>query len=130
MLSPVFIGVYDAATNAVNGILQPNDLSGVGEYSLKASVVSPAINVMCVNMAQDELAPLVYTEWSNSRNENTTVGKQQRGHAEWENEVPVYSEDEWLNQTVVDDIFRWGEDYGRRPPVFQLVSVKPSGAGA
>ncbi|KAF6819520.1 hypothetical protein CSOJ01_01263 [Colletotrichum sojae] len=113
-------GVYDAATNPVNGILQPNDLSGVGEYSLKASVVSPVINVMCVNMAQDELSPLVYTEWPNSRKENTTVEGQKTGSAGWDEEVPVYSETEWLNRTVVDDVFRWGEEYGRRPPVFQL----------
>lgn len=53
-------GVYAAATDPLNDILQPDDLSGQGQYSLKASVASPALNVMCVNMAAEELAPLVY----------------------------------------------------------------------
>ncbi|TQN67086.1 hypothetical protein CSHISOI_08344, partial [Colletotrichum shisoi] len=114
--------VYDAATNPVNKILQPNDLSGVGEYAIKASVVSPALNVMCVNMAPDELAPLVYTEWPLGQvNSNDTLVPGQRiGPLDWEHYVPGPSETEWLNRTSVDDIFRWGEQYNRRPPVFQL----------
>ncbi|KAF4928960.1 hypothetical protein CGCVW01_v001698 [Colletotrichum viniferum] len=113
-------GVYDAATNPVNKILQPNDLSGVGEYAIRASVVSPVINVMCVNMNEEELAPLIYTKWENSQTNATGVGNQTTGWAGWEGEVPHPEEDEWLNRTTVDDIFRWGPTYGRRPPVFQL----------
>lgn len=115
-------GVYEAATNPLNKILQPNELSGVGEYSIKASVVSPAVNVMCVNMMQDELAPLVYTAWPNAKTNATNVGNQTIGFSGWQQDVPVASSTEWLNKTVVDDVFRWGEAYGRRPPVFQLVS--------
>ncbi|GKT50920.1 uncharacterized protein ColSpa_11101 [Colletotrichum spaethianum] len=114
--------VYDAATNPVNKILQPNDLSGVGEYAIKASVVSPALNVMCVNMSPDELAPLVYTEWPLGKiNSNDTLVPGQRiGPLDWEQYVPGPSETEWLNRTSVDNVFRWGEQYNRRPPVFQL----------
>ncbi|KAK2059964.1 hypothetical protein LY76DRAFT_625523 [Colletotrichum caudatum] len=114
--------VYDAATNPVNKILQPNDLSGVGEYAVKASVVSPALNVMCVNMSPDELAPLVYTEWPMGKlNSNDTLVPGQRiGPLDWEQHVPVLSKTEWLNRTLVDNLFRWGEQYNRRPPVFQL----------
>lgn len=115
--------MYDAATNPVNKILQPNDLSGVGEYAIRASVVSPAINVMCVNMNEEEMAPLIYTKWENSQTNATGVGNQTIGWAGWEGEVPHPEEDEWLNRTTVDDIFRWGPTYGRRPPVFQLVRV-------
>ena len=53
-------GVYAAATDPRNGILQPKDLLGLGEFSVRASVISPALNVMCVNMLPEELAPLVY----------------------------------------------------------------------
>ncbi len=53
-------GVYSAGTDPVNGILQPSDLAGLGEYTIRAGVVSPALNVMCVNMDPSELAPLVY----------------------------------------------------------------------
>ncbi|KAK1971455.1 hypothetical protein LY78DRAFT_625964 [Colletotrichum sublineola] len=114
--------VYDAATNPVNKILQPNDLSGVGEYAIKASVVSPALNVMCVNMSPDELAPLVYTEWPIGKNNSidTLIPGQRIGPLDWEQYVPGLLETEWLNRTSVDNVFRWGEQYNRRPPVFQL----------
>ncbi|KAI1389665.1 uncharacterized protein F4822DRAFT_399193 [Hypoxylon trugodes] len=113
-------GVYSAATDPRNNILQPDDLAGVGEYSIRASVVSPTVNVMCVNMAPDELAPLVYTTWRNARTENTDVPGQLIGVDDWFNDVPPPNDDEWLNRTAVDDVFQWGPKYHRRPPVFQL----------
>jgi hypothetical protein len=118
-------GLYAAATNRENGILQPGDLGGVGEYSIHAGVASPAINVMCVNMNRAELEPLVYTEWPNARTDETGVGDQTIGEDDWIDDVPhpMDGDDEdYLNETVVDDIFRWGSKYERRPPVFQLVS--------
>lgn len=116
-------GVYAAATNQKNGILQPEDLAGVGEYSIRAGVVSPTVNVLCVNMAKGELAPLVYTEWPDALNNDTVVVGQKRGWQGWETEVPgpiVNGKPYWGNRTVVDDIFKWGPKYERRPPVFQL----------
>lgn len=122
-------GVAAAAISSLNGILQPDDLSGVGEYAIKAGVVSPAVNVLCVNMLPDELAPLVYTEWPYANNSKTGVKNQTIGWENWASEVPEpsYSDGSpnWLNSTIVDDIFRWGPAYKRRPPVFQLVSEKP-----
>jgi hypothetical protein len=116
-------GVYQAATDDINGILQPNDLSGVGEYQIRASVGSPTVNVLCMNMNKTELAPLVYTEWPHAAVEETGVPGQTIGNASWINGVPVASDDEWLNSTVVDDLFKWGKTYKRRPPVFQLVGT-------
>ncbi|KAI1380985.1 hypothetical protein F4677DRAFT_206842 [Hypoxylon crocopeplum] len=116
-------GVYSAATDPHNDILQPDDLAGVGEYSIRASVVSPVVNVMCVNMARDELAPLVYTRWPNARTEFTEIPNQRTGVEDWFNDVPPPTDDEWLNRTVVDDVFRWGPQYQRRPPVFQLFPI-------
>ncbi|KXJ87644.1 hypothetical protein Micbo1qcDRAFT_108050, partial [Microdochium bolleyi] len=113
-------GVYEAAVNPINGILQPIELSGVGEYSLKAAVVSPVVNVMCVNMNRDELKPLVYTEWPNVVTTEAGPPGVVRGHDTWFNEVPPPKDNEWLNKTVVDDVFRWGAKYRRRPPVFQM----------
>ncbi|KAI0134436.1 hypothetical protein BJ170DRAFT_200100 [Xylariales sp. AK1849] len=113
-------GVYSAGTDPINGVLQPNDLSGVGEYQIRASVASPAVNVLCANIAKSDLAPLVYTTWPDADNEGTEVPGQQIGNDMWYEEVPVASKDEWLNSTVVDDVFKWGKKYGRRPPVFQL----------
>lgn len=115
-------GVYKAATNDENNILQPSDLDGLGAYNISASVISPAVNVLCVNMNRTDLAPLVYTEWPIANNtNNTNPPYQATGWDGWDGDVPVATGDgEWLNATVVDDIFRWGEKYGRRPPVFQL----------
>ncbi|KAI0470683.1 hypothetical protein GGR56DRAFT_683754 [Xylariaceae sp. FL0804] len=116
-------GVYAAATDPKNKILQPSDLSGLGQYSIRASVVSPAVNVMCVNMNASELAPLVYTTWPDARTEGTEIPGQKIGVEDWYADVPEPSATEWLNDTVVDDIFHWGEKYGRRPPVFQLYPI-------
>ncbi|KAK3325480.1 hypothetical protein B0H66DRAFT_125301 [Apodospora peruviana] len=113
-------GVYLAATNPINRILQPSDLSGVGEYEIRASSVSPTVNVLCANMAAEELAPLVYTMWPDAKTNETDVPVQHVGWANWTMEVPVVAGDEWLNRTVVDDVFRWGPGYGRRPPVFPM----------
>lgn len=119
-------GVYGAARLPENDILQPDDLAGVGEYTIKAAVVSPAINVMCVNMDLNELAPLIYTAWPHAHTEPTNVSDQVIGKSGWDGEVPPPTDkngqDNYLNRTVVDDIFQWGPKYYRRPPVFQLVS--------
>lgn len=119
-------GVAAAAAVPLNGILQPWDLSGVGEYVVKAGVVSPAVNVMCVNMAQEELNPLVYAEWPNAKI-NETEFAPKIGWEHWLEDIPWFSNETkygpW-NKTAVDDIFRWGTKYGRRPPVFRLVSRK------
>ncbi|KAH9906695.1 hypothetical protein F4778DRAFT_722958 [Xylariomycetidae sp. FL2044] len=123
-------GVYTAATDPVNGILQPSDLSGVGEYSVQASVVSPAANVLCANVSPQELAPLVYTQWPDARNQTTEIPGQNIGADDWFEDVPVLSADAddaddvvWLNRTAVDDVFLWGPAHGRRPPVFQMYPI-------
>ena len=60
-------------------------------------------------MTEDELAPIVMTEWPqyvglpfNASNE--TLG------------VPSFPS--WINSTAVDDLFGFGEKYNRTPPVF------------
>lgn len=116
-------GVYLAATDVINNILQPSDLSGVGEYEIKASTVSPTVNVLCANMNAHELSPLLYTAWPHAKAVRTDIPGQIIGCPQWVQDVPVFSPDEWLNRTVVDDIFRWGPKYGRRPPVFPMVNL-------
>ncbi|KAF3760726.1 hypothetical protein M406DRAFT_21639, partial [Cryphonectria parasitica EP155] len=125
-------GVYKAATNrTLNGILQPSDLDGVGSYNISASVISPAVNVLCVNMNQTELAPLVYTTWPNAIVNKPTTGDGLVGWSGWELDVPAFNNSaaddddasNWLNATVVDDVFRWGAQYQRRPPVFQRYPI-------
>lgn len=116
-------GVYAAATSPRNGILQPHDLSGVGEYQIEASVVSPVVNTMCVNLSPHELEPLVYTAWpgANKKASEEIPGQFVPDQA-WMDDMPIADEETWLNRTAVDDIFRWGPKYGRRPPIFPMVS--------
>ena len=118
-------GVYAAALDPKNNIMQPSELDGVGGYLISASVVSPAVNVLCVNMAENELEPLVYTLWPYANLTNSTqIPGQQIPVAGWTTAIPaVGSNGTWLNSTAVDDIFFWGEKYGRRPPVFEMVSM-------
>lgn len=51
-------GIMGASTQAVNGLVQPEDLNGIGSYQINASVISPALNVLCVNAARDEALSL------------------------------------------------------------------------
>ncbi|KAI0107192.1 hypothetical protein GGR51DRAFT_571097 [Nemania sp. FL0031] len=117
-------GVYAAATDPINGILQPSELLGIGEYSVRASVSSPVVDVMCANLNAAELAPLVYTTWPNAAKHNTGLGDQEIGNSTWLDDIPHQDGNEWLNRTVVDDLFQWGPKYQRAPPVFQLYPFK------
>lgn len=109
-------GVHTAATHENNGILQPNDLNGVGEYIVQASVVSPAVNVLCVNMNEEEVKPLVYALWPNASVVNASAEIKEPKFG-WDKNLTVKYPD-FGNRTVVDDIFQWGPKYGRRPPIF------------
>lgn len=116
-------GVFSAAHDAKNGILQPEDLAGVGEYSVRASVVSPTINVLCVNINATELSPLVYTEWPYAKYLDSDIPNQKLPWSGYEDEVQLQPGQTWLNKTVVDDIFEWGALYARQPPVFPMVRL-------
>jgi hypothetical protein len=107
-------GVFGAARDPRNNLLQPEELSSEGMYSVRASVPSPVLNVLCVNMDRKELEPIVYDAWPNA--ENVTIGN-------WDT---VRMNATTTNKTVVDDIFGWskkdktGIDY---PPVFSKFPV-------
>lgn len=105
-------GVLAAARDPANHISQPDDLNGQGRYKIEASVPSPAVNVLCVGMSADELAPLVYTEWPGTSGNFNPDNWTQSPPAD----IPVYPD--WLNRTVVDELFGFGKKYGQRPPIF------------
>lgn len=119
-------GVIAAAKDPKNGIVQPAELEGVGEYSLRASVISPAVNVLCANVNEAEIAPLIYVTWPNAA---TTTSKdnpsQKLAPGDYFNDIQLLPGEAYLNSTVVDDIFEWGPKYGRQPPVFPMVSEIP-----
>ena len=104
-------GVFAAARAKRNGILQPEELNSEGTYSLEASVPSPVMKVLCVNLNETELAPLVYDTWNDETvNSTTWTIEKQMAHATT------------TNKTVVDDIFGWTklnkENMTDYPPVF------------
>jgi hypothetical protein len=116
-------GIFGAAHDPKNNILQPSELAGVGEFNIRAAIPSPTVNVICANMDKDELAPLVYTSWPYANTTSSDIPNQRLAWSGWQAEVPQFSATEWLNKTVVDDVFQWGEQYDRRPPVFPMVSA-------
>ena len=89
----------------------------MGEYYIQASVASPYVNVLCANMSREELAPMVITEWPgyNGTAPNATS---------WPTMFDIPVAPSWLNKTVVDDLFGFGEKYGRRHPVFPKLPVQ------
>ena len=83
---------------------------------MQTSVPSPTTNVLCASMQEDELKPMVYSQWpsGNGTAMNTTGWPVGFG-------IPYYPS--WLNQTPVDDLFGFGEKYGRRHPVFSRLPI-------
>jgi len=91
-------GVFAAARDQRNGILQPEELNSEGTYSLRASVPSPVLNVLCVNMNKTELEPIVYDAWPNDDEVDLLS---------WGNVPGIRDNATTTNKTVVDDIFGW-----------------------
>lgn len=62
-------------------------------------------------MTKDELAPIVVHEWPayNTKPFNASA---------WPTGFDIPNYPSWMNSTVVDGIFGFGKEYGRRPPVF------------
>ncbi|KAL8751893.1 MAG: hypothetical protein Q9184_005906 [Pyrenodesmia sp. 2 TL-2023] len=109
-------GVFGAMRDPVNSIMQPQDLEGLGQYEVQASVPSPAVNVICSSMQREELAPIVFSEWplGNGTAVNLTNWPKNFDIPEWPG---------FINSTAVDDLFEFGEKYGRRHPVFPKLPV-------
>ena len=67
-------------------------------------------------MQEKELAPIVYSEWPSSNGTNTNFSG-------WPDAMSIPKYPDWLNTTSVDDLFGFGEKYGRRPPVFPKLPI-------
>ncbi|OCK83244.1 hypothetical protein K432DRAFT_402226 [Lepidopterella palustris CBS 459.81] len=105
-------GVFQAARDPRNNIIQPEELDGLGIYSLHASVPSPVMNVLCANMNEEELAPIVYEKWPNHQPVNIS----------WSTLIPG-GDRSTTNKTVVDDLFGWRNETGHLPPVFAKIPI-------
>lgn len=103
-------GVFSAARYGGNDIMQPEELNSEGTYSLRASVPSPVMNVLCANLNETELAPIVYDAWPNNE---TVTG------LNWD---VLRANATTTNKTVVDELFGWTKKDNKSmldyPPVF------------
>jgi hypothetical protein len=73
------------------------------------------VSVLCASMNQDELAPIVYAEWPNTT-VNATEWSTGKGLGFYQPGNQINGT--YLNRTVVDDLFGWGEKFETSPPVF------------
>ncbi|KAL8943584.1 MAG: hypothetical protein Q9211_000938 [Gyalolechia sp. 1 TL-2023] len=109
-------GVFGAMRDPVNHILQPQDLEGLGQYDVQASIPSPVTNVLCASMQPEELTAIVFSEWPAGNGSKTNL-------TNWPSAFDIPAYPDWLNSTSVDDLFGFGEKYGRRPPVFPKLPI-------
>jgi len=65
-------------------------------------------------MTSEELAPMIVTSWPAYNSTPFNVTKWPAGY-----DIP--GDTSWLNATAVDDIFGFGEKYGRRSPIFPII---------
>jgi hypothetical protein len=119
------IGVVDAIHNQRNLMPRSESSNSIGPYSLWASVPSPTINVLCVDMTETELKPIVFSSWPQNKTVNATNWFTTGNITTWKPSGPqVMDLATTTNKTVVDEIFEWYKedietmlDY---PPVFPL----------
>lgn len=81
---------------------------GLGEYTIRAAVPAPYVNVLCVNVSADEIKPILYEKWSAAK-------KKPLNASEWPNKHNFTEAPRKLNNGL-DDIFGFGDE--RPPPVF------------
>ena len=113
-------GVVSAASDPANNILQPDELNGLGIYSIRASVLVPFVNVVCaLGMPADALKPLIYSMWSDANKTVTPTYEKMLGH-DHSHLTNVY-----LNGTPFDNIFQWGPTWGDSnwPPIFPQLPI-------
>nr|POF22369.1 hypothetical protein CFP56_36454 [Quercus suber] len=112
-------GVLQAAVDPLNAnvIMQPDELDGLGNYHIRASVPSPVVHVLCVTVNESVLQPFVYQLWQNDTSHDNVTALNM---TTWPSQL-AYS-DPFLGHTILHDIFGWGinsSSIGKNwPPVF------------
>ena len=120
------IGVVQAAIDPINDIMQPYEVDGA-TYSIRASVPSPIVNVLCVTLNETQMEPFVYQQWSgrNTTACNETTWGTWPYCLQYPNGTDLYLM--YGNGTGIpkelNKIFQWGPEYGlaKYPPVFPLL---------
>lgn len=103
-------GVVTASKDPINNLGSPEGSQGLGAFSLRASVPSPAVYVLCVNATQAELQPLVYADWPDAP---------EMDPLSWPAQAPSET-----NSSVFDELFGWGPGQLRDPPLKAPIFAK------
>ncbi|KAF2433105.1 hypothetical protein EJ08DRAFT_584201 [Tothia fuscella] len=98
-------GVVKAAQDERNGVVQPKHLDGIGVYNLRAAVPSPYLNVLCANVAAEEIKGLVYANMTGVKL-NTTLDFSELS-TWWFTKGVNWTEFAKIDSTPVDDVFGW-----------------------
>jgi hypothetical protein len=104
--------LYSAANDAASNIMQPEDLDGLGAYTIRGALPSPYINVLCVNAQRDNIEDLVFESVG-----NTTLNPLVDLPWAYTNEFnwTAFSD----IKTPLDDIFGWdAKNADLAPPIF------------
>ena len=88
------------------------------DYLGKAALPSPTSNIECANINVTELSPLIYAKWPSARLLNST---NPQSVSSYQNDIQSIPGESYLNASVVDNIFKWGPNHGRQPPIFPTV---------
>lgn len=72
---------------------------------------SPVLNVLCANLAEDELKPLIFRPGNRSVTDLSYI-------RDWPMNLDFGPLNAYKVPTVVDELFEWGAKYEQHPPVF------------
>jgi hypothetical protein len=108
--------IFNAARDRTNDIMQPQDLNqGSGQYTIKASVPAPAVNILCAGVTEEDIENLIYVRWPTNNgtfNPSTWVSEPPSDMLQ----LPAYP-----NASAIDDLFDFGPEMGdarQRAPIF------------
>jgi len=112
-------GVVAAVSDHFPSMKQPqNDNSfyddspqGLGEYLVRASVPSPAVNVLCAELSAEEMIPMIYNQWPREYFNGT-----QPDANSWPNGFDLTTIPSSQSVTAVDELF--GFDDVNVHPIF------------
>ena len=109
-------GIFAAARDPMNHIMQPEELDNAGMYNIQAALPAPYINVICANVNRDELAPMMYEAMPNVTlplNYTADLPTAFTTKVDWGNFTKM--------KTAIDDVFGWDNYW--RPPIFYKYPV-------
>ena len=116
--------LFNAARNAANGIAQPFEVFGQGEYFVVAAVPAPTLNVVCASLDSEEVKPFIYdTNQTTPQSTGPTALDDIFDFGDFftdkKNPAPLFPHLPIIYNTVNNNSLVWG------PPAVYLLSTPP-----